>query len=47
MESKEIKRNNFFNLVVAVVNCISGLLNNNNNNKNKSKPEKGHSDKTM
>jgi len=34
-------------VVIVVVNFISGLLNNIHNKENNSKPEKGHSDKTI
>jgi len=34
-------------IIVIVVNFISGLLNNINNKENNSKPENGHSSKTI
>jgi len=36
-----------FSSRLVVVNFISGLLNSTNNKENNSKPERGHSDKTI
>jgi len=44
---QEIVKAANISIVVVVVNFISGLLNNIDNKKNNTKPEKGHSDKTI